>query len=555
MDITVIDAIDTLQDRFVPRFEVFVAKAPRGAPKQVSEAILDPATATQLEIQRLDSNVFKVSGAVGAPQPSLTQLVPLAGPWGEKRGQRTDDIVSVTFTEDVSSELKLDQVVLEVLNVYDTVRKYYRYTDIPPNLDAGQTGVFPLLDYGDTIAVRFGYGSDLAWVFDGIIETLAVTFPENGESKVTVTAVDRRARLRNLKVVQRAAFNQMSDAQILANIAKDAGLRVAAPPELARAQPAAPASDQPTAGSSATPAPGAPTIAGVSSGFSLNASGGAFGQASASGQASAALTTAGASASASIEVSASVNVDNAPRRGPEPHNNFKPADQDAVSYITDRLKKASLELRCFGNTLFVLKPADVATTALRYVYRRGLSSFNPRFEGAGKATKVHLVSRDVSGNTKIEALVGADDLRKDGLIPAVQLLTVLEKIAAVNPSGDKVEEVTDYPVATPVEARRVALGILKRNADETLQADGSTIGDPRVRARTTLKIEGVGRFDGFYYVTHAEHRLDNSGYQTNFSVRRTTALTEAGSAPNGVPPKPASQLIEGLGSIVKIGIN
>src|SRR5262249_52373217 len=35
-----------------------------------------------------------------------------------------------------------------------------------------------------------------------------------------------------------------------------------------------------------------------------------------------------------------------------------PSDQDALQFITDRAKKAALELTCFGNTIFLLTPGD-----------------------------------------------------------------------------------------------------------------------------------------------------------------------------------------------------
>jgi phage protein D len=131
---------------------------------------------------------------------------------------------------------------------------------------------------------------------------------------------------------------------------------------------------------------------------------------------------------------------------------------------------------------------------------------------------------------------------------------VLEKIATAGQAGDKVESVSDYVALTEEEARRFGLGILKRNVDETLTASGTVIGDPRVRAHTTLKIEGVGRFDGFYYVTSAEHRLDSGGYETSFNVRRNTALAEAGSASSGQAVDLESALIEGAGSIVRLRV-
>jgi hypothetical protein len=578
MDIVLIDAFSTLKDRYAPRFEVYVAKAPRTPPSHVSEAILDPETATRLEKQRLDGSLFKVTGNIRGMRPGLNQLVPLAGPWGEKSGQRTDDIISVQFKEDVSAGMLLAAVSLEVLNVYDSERRYYRYTDIPPHLGSSQSGVYPLLDYGDTVAVRFGYGSDLDWVFDGTITELSVSFPEGGESRVTVTAVDKRERLRSRKAVSRKSFARLSEAKIVAALASEVGLRVAAPVELTLPPEPPPAAQPPgsaavaTSAASAAASTGAASVAAASGGFSLTASGGALGQVRAGGAASAQLTpgvglstsgslTFGAGGATATTLSNQVNTSGTRATQTEPVNKVKSSDQDALTYITDRIKKAALELRCFGNTLFVLKPADSATTALRYVYRQGLSSFTPELRGQGVSTRVRVVARNSRGHQdnspakqKIEVEVGSEDLRKAGLVASADALTVLEKIAAANQVGDKIDVVTDYPAATEAEAKRIALGVLKRNVDEAFKASGAVVGDPRIRARTTLKIEGVGRFDGFYYVTSATHILGSNGYQTSFNVRRTVALAEEGAASGAAPVSLGAQLLEGAAALVKVRV-
>jgi phage protein D len=446
------DGLDTLKDRFVPRYEVFVAKPvlSRDPPTPVTDLTpVDPDQATDDERARLDSEIFKETGAVGAPPPKISQLVALAGPFGDKPDQHTDDILSVEFTESIEKQ-QLARVSIEVLNVYDFVRQFYRYTDIPPNVSADQAGSFPIIDYGDTLALRFGYGADVQWFFEGIVTTVEASFPADGESVVTVTAVDKRDRMRGQKKVDVKAAANASVEQVIAQIAGLAGLQLAAPDK------------------QSTPS--------------------------------------------------------------DSSANRRPADQDALQYITDRASKAALELLCFGNTLYALKPADGASHAIRYVYRAGLTSFKPTFNGVGTPTAVHIVSRDPNTGDPVDVTVTTQDLQDLGLIPASSDDSATDTVAKAGQAGDKTEVVTNYRAVSENEARRLAAGILKRNIDAIITAEGEVIGDPRIRPRVTLRIEGVGRYTGFYYVTSATHRLGPNGYQTTFTARRTTALAAEGSA-------------------------
>jgi len=447
---TATDGFDTLVDRYVPRYEVFFAKPAAAAPPPAPETILDPLEAIKQEKARLDGSLFRQSDNPSAPPPKLDQLLPLAGPYGDKAGQRTDDILSVTFNESVEKNQPLAQVTIEVVNVYDSVRQFFRYTDIPPVLPEGRAGSYPLLDYGDTIALRFGYGANLDWVFDGIVTKLSVTFPADSESRVTITAVDRRDRLRSKKDIAKAPFGNATEAQIAQKITQTSGLRVAAPATLK----------------------------------------------------------------------------------PSSQKQSRPTDQDALQYLTDRANKANLELLCFGNTLFVYEPGDQSPPTISYGYRRGLISFEPTFNGTGKPTKV-IVKGRTSDGAVFEATATTEELAAAGLIPPLeQDGTALDKVKNSGQAGDRVEVVTNYRAADAADAKRIAIGILKRNLDDTITVTGNLVGDPRVRARTVLGISGVGRFNGDYYVTSATHKLGANGYQTEFTARRAKALTQSGTAPS-----------------------
>ncbi len=78
----------------------------------------------------------------------------------------------------------------------------------------------------------------------------------------------------------------------------------------------------------------------------------------------------------------------------------------------------------------------------------------------------------------------------------------------------------DQPV-TLTTAPRYIVGTLIPKLNERLTGSGSTVGDPRIRAGTVLRLEGLGEeFGGLYRVTQATHTLDSGGYRTSFDVRK-----------------------------------
>lgn len=200
----------------------------------------------------------------------------------------------------------------------------------------------------------------------------------------------------------------------------------------------------------------------------------------------------------------------------------QPADQDALTFITDLCKRHALELTAFRDTVFVRDPGDVATAALRYVYRRGLISFTPRLNTAGRPSKVTVVAREPESGKRFEATADADTLKKLKLTTPES--SVLERIRDSGGAGDRELVVTNFAARSNSECEQLAAGILKRSLDQTFTASGVLVGDPRVRVRAVLDIGGTGRWDGFYYVTKTTHRFGAGGYQTSFNVRRNRAL-------------------------------
>ncbi len=91
-------------------------------------------------------------------------------------------------------------------------------------------------------------------------------------------------------------------------------------------------------------------------------------------------------------------------------------------------------------------------------------------------------------------------------------------------------------------ATNAAKGLAASVGSTFAEAEGMVVGDPSLKAGTTVSVSGVGNpFDGKYVLTSTRHILDRYGYRTQFVVsgrqdRTTIGLVSSGGAasPSGV---------------------
>jgi hypothetical protein len=82
-------------------------------------------------------------------------------------------------------------------------------------------------------------------------------------------------------------------------------------------------------------------------------------------------------------------------------------------------------------------------------------------------------------------------------------------------------EVTDVPVHDDAEAQTLVRNVLRENFVGLVTAEGTTVGQPELRAGSRVEITHVGPpFEGTYFVTGTTHTIDDGGYRTQFSARR-----------------------------------
>ncbi len=156
-----------------------------------------------------------------------------------------------------------------------------------------------------------------------------------------------------------------------------------------------------------------------------------------------------------------------------------------------------------------------------YELKWGISliEFTPKLTTANQVKSVEVRSWNRQANRSIRKKVTLDhpDLNVNR-----DLLHLLDVPGCQPREEVKVRE----PQFTPEQAERRALALLTERVKQLVQATGTTVGLPNLRAGQRVRIVGLGaRFSGKYFVTKTTHTINNSGYITRFTAQREEGLT------------------------------
>jgi phage protein D len=140
-----------------------------------------------------------------------------------------------------------------------------------------------------------------------------------------------------------------------------------------------------------------------------------------------------------------------------------------------------------------------------------LLGFRPRVTGVQQVDEVVVrawdpaVKEAIEVTAKVEALSSQIGISRDGIVAA---------------SGRGRVTVADRPVFSNAEAQELAGSFASHLGNAYVEAEGSCKGNPRLRAGSKVKIEGIGkRYGGTYTVSSTTHVYRGAkGYQTNFSI-------------------------------------
>jgi phage protein D len=157
-----------------------------------------------------------------------------------------------------------------------------------------------------------------------------------------------------------------------------------------------------------------------------------------------------------------------------------------------------------------------------------LMDFTPRLSTANQVRSVTVRSWNRETNRRINERITLD---ASGLRVNEDLWPLLERRERCL---EREEIVVDEPQFTEAQARRRATALLSDRLKQMVEAEGTTVGLPDLRAGQRVRIVGLGRrFSGEYFVTKTTHTIDDGGYQTKFTARREAGLPAPAQPPQG----------------------
>jgi phage protein D len=157
-----------------------------------------------------------------------------------------------------------------------------------------------------------------------------------------------------------------------------------------------------------------------------------------------------------------------------------------------------------------------------YELKWGLSliDFSPKLSTANQARSVEIRSWDRQANKAIRKKVTVHD--RDIKVNR-DLVHLVDPAQSAGGSGFRPrEEVSvNEPQFTGEQAHSRAVTMMEDRLRQLVEATGTTVGLPELRAGKRIRIVGLGaRFSGTYFVTKTTHTINDSGYLTKFTARR-----------------------------------
>ncbi len=202
-------------------------------------------------------------------------------------------------------------------------------------------------------------------------------------------------------------------------------------------------------------------------------------------------------------------------------------NQDDATFLMERAKR--IDFDCFvrtdpssgAATLHFVKPTDGRDSSKVRVYQfewgKSLINFNPTINLSRQVGKVTVRGWDDRTKQAIIGVAEPKDLPGAGKTQGGKSGPQQAESSAQN----KQEFVVDAPVSSEEEAKKLAVTLLAERAYEFITGTGQSIGLPDLRPSDNVELSGLGkRFDGSYYVKKVEHVINESGYRTQFEVRR-----------------------------------
>jgi uncharacterized protein len=188
-----------------------------------------------------------------------------------------------------------------------------------------------------------------------------------------------------------------------------------------------------------------------------------------------------------------------------------------IDFLLERARRIRYELIIEDGQLIFRKAANNKDRAVTLELGLTLRSFYPRLSTMSQVSEVLVQGWDMKTKSAITGRARSGD--------------VVSKMKGQQLGANITEDaffatkdiIIDKPIFSEGEANQIARGKFNDMAVEFITGEGTAIGNSDIRAGKVIELVKLGqRFSGFYYVTSATHMIDQTGYNTKFTVERTS---------------------------------
>jgi phage protein D/phage baseplate assembly protein gpV len=187
-------------------------------------------------------------------------------------------------------------------------------------------------------------------------------------------------------------------------------------------------------------------------------------------------------------------------------------NQTNMEFLRERAARNGFELFVQDGKLNFRKPT--ATTTLSLKWLKEVTSFQVQISSAEQVSSVEVRGWDYQNK---QAIVSTKSAQTSEVVTAIDQGKGKAKSTAFNSSPKMI--VVNQPVSSSNESDTIAQALFNELSGEFVQADAKAEGNPEIRPGKVIKLMGMGKYSGSYYVTETRHVFQQRVYVTEFSVR------------------------------------
>lgn len=201
--------------------------------------------------------------------------------------------------------------------------------------------------------------------------------------------------------------------------------------------------------------------------------------------------------------------------------------QDNVSdfsFLQERARASGRIMTIEGTKLLFKRYDHFASAAIELDLGKNLLAFYPRMSASGQVGSVEAHGWDVKAKRKILGRSQAGDSMAERSEFGKRGIDLFRSSAGTSAPA---LHITDAAVEDQGHADTQAATRLADFWARDFRAEGTALGDPRIRAGARVTIQNQGRFNGEYIVTGARHLYEGGHYLVRFSITGFGAETTA----------------------------